>query len=410
MSEGISAVNELVDQAALFAPESLDEGGWSLLGDSPMRGDTPRPAEGQEQVDLDEVPPDDAGKHWGSGVVTPSGAPAASSHAAPVVADRCHILAFLAAPGYRLARVEGDLLLPASISDVEDMVRVQAADLLDECGEQIVPVFPQITPGVAAFVAAPTWFAEERLVVALLDASAIRGNVFAVVLSFPTCVEEIRKVAGFSSVPSHDVFVAGQPAPSDSGADIEANDGALIQLVPPGHTPFWAAPLAFALWHPHYWPLDAPVPRTRDVACALILHGSGKYLFDKFTGDEWANRKGIADLISTPLTYLRMQAANPAEMLPYVYRGSPVRGVIAVIDRDTDRDEEDRPLPYIVFLDSRPLGFDFNFTVSETLFLSHEWLLAYLQQPPPPWVETCHQRGFTSGRGPDPRLPQSAAS
>ena len=219
-----------------------------------MRGDTPRPAEGQEQVDLDEVPPDDVGSVGAttavapadSGVfVPPSGVPAASNHVAPVVADRCHILAVLAAPGYRLARVEGDLLLPASISDVEDMVRIQAADLLDECGEQIVPVFPQITPGVAAFVAAPTWFAEERLVVALLDASAIRGNVFAVVLSFPTCVEEIRKVAGFSSVPRHDVFVAGQPAPSDSGAGIEATDGALIQLVPPGHTPFWAAPLAF---------------------------------------------------------------------------------------------------------------------------------------------------------------------
>ncbi|CAE7947248.1 ESS2, partial [Symbiodinium sp. KB8] len=38
----------------------------------------------------------------------------------------------------------------------------EAADLLEECGEQIVPVFPQTTPGVAAFVAAPTWFAEER--------------------------------------------------------------------------------------------------------------------------------------------------------------------------------------------------------------------------------------------------------
>ena len=392
-TEGISAVNEFVEHASSLAPEPLDEGGWSLLGDSPIRGSVPRPVEGSVLAASEEAFSNDPGSigpctetdPTDEGVVAPpSCEPDTGHHAAPSAAEHCHILAFLAAPGYRLVRVEGDLSLPASISAVESMVRAQAADLLEECGEQIVPVFPQTTPGVAAFVAAPTWFAEERLVVALLDASAIRGNVFAVVLSFPTCVEEIRRVAGFSSVLRHDVFVAGRPAPSHPGADIEATDGALIQLVPPGHTPFWAAPLAFALWHPHYWPSAAPVPRTRDSACALILHKSGKYLFDRFTTDEWANRKGIADLISTPLTYLRMQAANPAEMLPYVYRGSPVRGVIAVIDRDTDRDDEDRPLPYIVFLDSRPLGFDFNFQVSETLFLPNAWLLAYLQQPPPP--------------------------
>ena len=146
------------------------------------------------------------------------------------------------------------------------------------------------------------------------------------------------------------MYVAGQSSPLREDAVVELPIGALIRLLPPGSKPLWAAPLAFALWHPRYWPSGVVVPRVRESACALILHSSGKYLFDRFCGDDWANQNGIAALVEVPLAEVRMQAANPAEMLPYVYRGSPVRGVIAVVERGPFRDDEGRPKPYIVFL------------------------------------------------------------
>ena len=289
----------------------------------------------------------------------------------------------LAAAGYRLVHSTAGVSFPSRVDILDSHIRARSADLLEECGEQLTPVYPQVAPGVAAFVASPTWMAEANLVVVLLDARAIRGHVFAVVLSFPTTVHEINRVAGFSSVASHDVFAAGQSDPLAEDCEVSLPTGTLIRMLPVGSRPLWAAPLAFALWHPHYWPSTVVVPRTRDSASALVLHSSGKFHFDRFCGDAWLNQNGIAALIGIPLAEIRMQAADPAEMLSYVYRGSPVRGVIAVTERRPDRDEQGRALPHIVFLDSRPLGYDLNFVTCDQPFLTIAWLLQYLQQPPP---------------------------
>ena len=289
----------------------------------------------------------------------------------------------LAAAGYRIAHTTAGISFPSHVGALEGQARAGSAALLGECGDQLTPVYPQVAPGYATFVASPAWFAEAKLVVAFLDARAIRGHAFAIVLSFPTTVQEINRVAGFSSVAAHDIFVSGQPLPLDEQLEVALPTGALIRLLPPGSKPLWAAPLAFALWHPHYWPSGVILPRTKESACALVLHSSGKYLYDRFCSDDWANQNGIASLVGVPLAEIRMQAADPAEMLPYVYRGAPVRGVIALVERRPERDNQGRQLPYIVFLDSRPLGFDFNFVACEQLSLSIDWLLQYVQQPPP---------------------------
>ena len=291
--------------------------------------------------------------------------------------------AFVAAAGYRIVSCTVGVSFPSCVESLESQVRTHAASLLEESGDQLAPVYPQVAPGVAAFVAHPPWFSEARLVTAFLDARAIRGHAFAIVLSFPTTVEEIQRAAGFSSVIAHEVFVSGHPSPLSPGSTVELQAGALIRLLPVGSKPLWAAPLAFALWHPHYWPSGVLVPRTREAACALVLHSSGKYLYDRICSADWANQNGIAALVGVPLAEVRMQAANPQEMLPYVYRGSPVRGVLAVVERGQGRDAQGRATPHLVFLDSRPLGFDFNFVVCDSTSLSIEWLLQYLQQPPP---------------------------
>ena len=305
--------------------------------------------------------------------------------------------AFVAAAGYRIASCSVGVAFPSSVESIESQVRTHVADLLEESGDQLAPVYPQVVPGVAAFVSYPPWFSEAGLVTAFLDARAIRGHAFAIVLSFPTSAEEIRRAAGFSSVMAHNIFVSGHPSPLRPGAPVELQAGALIRLLPAGSKPLWAAPLAFALWHPHYWPSGVLVPRTREAACALVLHRSGKYLYDRFCSDDWVNQNGIATLVGVPLADVRMQAADPQEMLPYVYRGSPVRGVLAVVERGHGRDAQDRALPYL-FLDSRPLGFDLNFVVCDSTTLTIEWLLQYLQQPPPAGWKLVVKGGQRHGR------------
>ena len=72
------------------------------------------------------------------------------------------IPAILAAPGYRIARITAGLSFPSRVDLLESQMRAGAEELLGECGEQLTPVYPQVVPGVAAFVASPTWFPEAK--------------------------------------------------------------------------------------------------------------------------------------------------------------------------------------------------------------------------------------------------------
>ena len=115
----------------------------------------------------------------------------------------------------------------------------------------------------------------------------------------------------------------------------------------------------------------------------MILHHSGKYILDNFGDDDWANLNHVARLVGAPLAELSVEPAGQNELFPYVYHGARIRCVLAVTPKPPTRDAQGNPLSSVLFVDSRPVGFDVNFMCLGQGFVLREQLLRHLQQPPP---------------------------
>ena len=290
----------------------------------------------------------------------------------------------LAAPGYPLETVWVGTTLPATVGQLCSDVKEAGPGLFAEIGDTLTPTHPQLEIGLATFVVTPPWFPEANLAAILIDARAVQGTVFAAVLSYPTCLEEIRRAAGFQSVPAHAVFAAGDNDPLPPGRPLPLQNGVLVKLLPPNRVPFWAPPLAFALWHPYMWPAGASIPPQGYGLRALLLHHSGKYILDNFDDDDWANLNSAARLIGIPLAELSVEPASQDELYPYVYHGSRIRCVLAVTPKQPPQNTSGQPMSYVLFVDSRPVGFDVNFLCLDQGHIRCDQLLQHLQQPPPP--------------------------
>ena len=88
-------------------------------------------------------------------------------------------------------------------------------------------VRPQVEAGYTAFVVMPSWMYLTARTVALLDARAIGGRLFAVIVSVPTTAAEIRAVSGLSSVGAHHIFIEGATAPPPEDEALQVQEGAL---------------------------------------------------------------------------------------------------------------------------------------------------------------------------------------
>ena len=87
------------------------------------------------------------------------------------------------------------------------------------------------------------------------------------------------------------------------------------------------------------------------------------------------------------------------DLTSYVYHGTPVRGILAVLGRSTERDQQNRPLPAVLFLDSCPVGQDVNFCVLDHYHVSREFLQGYVRCPTPPGHRLAVMGGQLRGNG-----------
>lgn len=293
------------------------------------------------------------------------------------------VTVLLGAPGYRLENLRVEVTLPATVDQLIDIVRASRPGLIDDCWDHVIPTIPQLSQGIASFVVAPVWFAEAAKITALLDARALGSTVFPVVLSLPTNHDEIHRVAGFHSIAARHVFVEGSVEPLWPGQLINLYDGAVIRLTRRDRRPLWAPPLSAALLHAADWQQAPTPPRTRVAKCVLLLHASGKFLLSHFTSDSWDNLNRAARLVGVPLADVKMQAADPDGLQDYVYRGTPIKGLVAVFPRVPDQGDQAAPREVVIFVDMRPLGRDVNFLLLPTRVVSREALRRYIDVDPP---------------------------
>ncbi|CAE7155771.1 unnamed protein product, partial [Symbiodinium necroappetens] len=155
--------------------------------------------------------------------------------------------------------------------------------------------------------------------------------------------------------------------------DVRAMTGKVFADVLPRQT---------SLQRPTPWLSIDPIPSTARALCVLILHESGKFLFSDFVQCDWQNALRVTHFVGVEMSESRLVSA--AGLASYIYHGTHVRGVIAVLGRSTTRDQQNRPLPAVFFLDGRPIGQDVNFCVMDSYYVSREFLRGRVQCRPPP--------------------------
>ncbi|OLQ07506.1 hypothetical protein AK812_SmicGene9087 [Symbiodinium microadriaticum] len=358
-----------------------------------------QPASRQEAREPEELPPppseapgssqDNTGQGYRARVEADIASKGASSclQAQPglcVVTPGVTVLArvTLCAPGHRLTTSEIHIDLPATIEHFMDRIYEAAPVPLDYCWNKLVPVMPQLGDGIATLIVTPHWFKQAGLAVVLIDARPVTGKVFAEVLPNQTCLEAIQRIVGPSVCSPYEVYVAGSLRPLQAGWEICVEEGDTMRVVPAGHVPLWGPSLEYSLLQPTPWLSLDPIPTTARALCVLLLQDSGKYLFSDFVQCDFQNMLRVTHFVGAEMSESRIVSAQGP--IPYVYHGVPVRGIIAVVGRSTERDQQNRPLPAILFLDARPVGQDMNFCVLDRYRVSRDFLRGYVQCPPPP--------------------------
>ena len=253
---------------------------------------------------------------------------------------------------------------------------------LDYCWNKLVPAMPQFHDGIATLIVAPHWFKQAGLAAVLIDARPVTGKVFAEVLPNHTCLEAIQRIVGPSVCTPYEVYVAGSLRPLQAGWEICVEEGDTLRVVPAAHVPLWGPSLEYSLLQPTPWLSLDPVPSTARALCVLLLHDSGKYLFSDFVQCDFQNYLRVTHFVGAEMSESRVVSAQGLNA--YVYHGVPVRGVIAVIGRSTERDHQNRPLPAILFLDARPVGQDLSFCILDRYRVSRDFLREYIHCPVPP--------------------------
>ena len=288
----------------------------------------------------------------------------------------------LCPPGHRIVTTEIILDLPVSLESFLDRVYEAAPVPLDACWNKLTPASPQLGDGAATLIVAPHWFKQAGLSAVLFDVRAMTGKVFAKVLPRQTSLEAIQRVAGPTVIEPFEVFLAGCLQPLQRGQIVHIEEGDTLCFAPLRHLPLWGPSLPRSLQQPTPWLGTDSIPSTAKALCALILHESGKFLFSDFVQCDWQNALRVTHFVGVEMSESRLVSA--AGLASYVYHGTHVRGVIVVLERSTVRDQQNRPLPAVFFLDGRPIGQDVNFCVMDRYFVSRDYLRGRVQCQPPP--------------------------
>ena len=303
----------------------------------------------------------------------------------------------LCPPGHRIVTTEILLDLPISLESFIDKIYEAAPVPLDACWNKLVPAAPQLGDSAATLLVVPHWFQRAGLSAVLFDVRAMTGKVFAEVLPRQTSLEAIQRVAGPTVIEPFEVFLAGSLQPLQEGQIVHVEEGDTLCFAPTRHLPLWGPLLSRSLQRPTPWLSLDPIPSTARALCALLLHESGKFLFSDFVQCDWQNALRITHFVGVEMSESRLVSA--AGLASYVYHGTHVRGVIAVLGRSTIRDQQNRPLPAVFFLDGRLIGQDVNFCVMDSYYVSRDFLCARAHCRPPPGHRLAVMGGQLRGNG-----------
>ena len=257
--------------------------------------------------------------------------------------------------------------------------------------DRIVPVRPQPFPSCAAFLQVPDWVSYSALTEICLDLRDMlpggTGPVIATFVTRPTSRAEICREAGSFGVDDAKVFVGTDAIPLADDESVVLSSGCLVTLMRTDRCPYVANDLQYRLQFPAIWALPARFPsQTKVRASLLFLHKTGRFVVGSRPRDRPAD-VAAAQFIGIARESVDIYAPRSTVLEHFQYRGTEVRGVLAMVERSETPQ-------HVIFLDLRLVAEGIKFVVLPRPYIMLTELGRLLKhKPPPSWrLNKSHRR------------------
>ena len=155
------------------------------------------------------------------------------------------------------------VMFPTSLERIEGVIQDSACGLDTlECTE-VVATTPQINDDYGSFLLLPKWLFGTDIKAVVIDARKVDRGIFAVYLNGRVTRYAILQQIGLGTQTTCEIFVEGSLAPLGHEDSRAPTQGGLIQVLPRGSAPDWAAPLEDRMQDPGRWNPDTEHPAHR---------------------------------------------------------------------------------------------------------------------------------------------------
>ena len=228
-------------------------------------------------------------------------------------------------PDFQLEQVQ--VWLPHPVQLATALGTIQAARSPDMVAlySLLRPVFPQLTPCWATFVAVPFWAITE--VVVCIDARQIDGRVFALCLSGATDRRMLLRAAGVDTDDA-DVYTPYDALPARDDVVIPLAAGICVSIVPRTATPSPFLDIEAVLLFPLAWRGGPAFPVRPLENCYCVVQEIGHQLFSFDPASARFYRERLAALVMCPLAQLHTAPSWP-RIEDSACHGWPCRTVLA---------------------------------------------------------------------------------
>ncbi|OLQ09884.1 hypothetical protein AK812_SmicGene6444 [Symbiodinium microadriaticum] len=206
----------------------------------------------------------------------------------------------------------------------------------------------------------PDWVSYSALTEICLDLRDMlpggTGPVIATFVTRPTSRAEICREAGSFGVDDAKVFVGTDAIPLADDESVVLSSGCLVTLMRTDRCPYVANDLQYRLQFPAIWALPARFPsQTKVRASLLFLHKTGRFVVGSRPRDRPAD-VAAAQFIGIARESVDIYAPRSTVLEHFQYRGTEVRGVLAMVERSETPQ-------HVIFLDLRLVAEGIKFVV-----------------------------------------------
>ncbi|CAE7220796.1 unnamed protein product [Symbiodinium sp. CCMP2592] len=294
----------------------------------------------------------------------------------PVAADTVEVRigAYVVSPFFAPECLELDAQLPCEQRDIERQVSRRLDFLRLPFSDSLIAASVQPWRSCLVFLVYPEWTTYAGLTAVVLDLSRMQpgcqGPITACFLTRPTTRSEMLREAGLYSMPAGCRFFVGDSLePITDDEPVWLHNGDVLKLVRHDDGPDAMPGIQWRLQRREAWPLPPAFPTVRQPRAVMLLHHTGRSLFSRHDPALGSVDVAAATFVGVDRNSVTFHAPPDGFLEHLSYRGSNVRSVLALVEKNPDGSQET-----VVLLDLRQVAGSPQFARLSTSRLTYDEL------------------------------------